>query len=118
MPQIDVQGRTLTCEAGANLRQVLLQAGIPLYNPPAHILNCRGLGTCGTCAVQIEGAVSPMGWRERARLSLPPHQLPSTAAAQGGNGLRLACQVQVLGDLKVTKWPGLWGHRIPPASQT
>ncbi len=115
MPQVQVQGRTLTCEAGANLRQVLLQAGIPLYNPPAHILNCRGLGTC---AVQIEGAVSPMGWRERARLSLPPHQLPSTAAAQGGNGLRLACQVQVLGDLKVTKWPGLWGQRIPPSSQT
>ncbi len=88
MPQIDVQERTLTCEVGTNLQQGLLQAGIPLYNPPAHVLNCRGLGTRSG---QIKGAVFPMGWRERARLALPPHQLPSPAAAQGGNGLRLAC---------------------------
>ncbi|MEN9209970.1 MAG: 2Fe-2S iron-sulfur cluster-binding protein, partial [Thermostichus sp. DG02_2_bins_29] len=96
MPQIQVQDRTLSCAEGANLRQVLLQEGVQLYNPPAHIVNCHGLGTCGTCAVQIEGEVSPMGWRERTRLSLPPHQL--------SKGLRLACQVQVFGDLKVTKW--------------
>ncbi len=114
MPQIQVQERTLSCEEGANLRQVLLEAGIRLYNPPAHIVNCHGLGTCGTCAVQIEGAVSPMGWRERTRLSLPPHQL---SFASGGNGLRLACQVQVLGDLKVTKWPGMWGQNIPSTIQ-
>ncbi|WP_299041649.1 2Fe-2S iron-sulfur cluster-binding protein [uncultured Thermosynechococcus sp.] len=107
MPQIQVQDRTLSCAEGANLRQVLLQEGVQLYNPPAHIVNCHGLGTCGTCAVQIEGEVSPMGWRERTRLSLPPHQL--------SKGLRLACQVQVFGDLKVTKWLGMWGEKLPAA---
>ena len=50
---------------------------------------CRGLGTCGTCAVQVVGKVVPQEWgiQERLRFSFPPHH-PSTSAH-----LRLACQV-------------------------
>ena len=40
---------------------------------------------------------------EERRLALPPHK-PAP-------GLRLACQVQVEGDLTVTKRPGFFGHR-------
>lgn len=102
MPQITAQGKAIACETGANLRQVLLQNGIDLYNSGATVINCHGIGTCGTCAVAIEGEVSEPSWREHTRLSLPPHQ--------PGTQRRLACQVKVLGDLRVTKYDGFWGQ--------
>ncbi len=102
MPVITAQGQTFACASGANLRRVLLQHGVDLYNGGAQVINCRSLGTCGTCAVQIEGAVSPMTWREQTRLSLPPHA--------GLGDRRLACQVQVLGDLQIRKLDGFWGQ--------
>jgi ferredoxin len=85
---------------------ILLRARLPLYNSVARALNCRGFGTCGTCAVRIEGPVSEPTAAERRRASLPPHALAA--------GLRLACQCQVLGDLVVTKHAGIWGQREQP----
>jgi ferredoxin len=106
MPIISAQGKQIECETGANLRQVLLNNGIDLYNGAAKTINCHGLGTCGTCAVAVIGAVSEMGWREKGRLSLPPHAVD--------NGRRLSCQVQVLGDLTVAKYDGFWGQGTTP----
>ena len=105
MPQVTAQGKTFNCDRAANLRKVLLQNNINLYNGNAKVINCRGIGTCGTCSVEIEGEVSSPTWREKTRLSLPPHQ-PQT-------NLRLACQVQVLGDIKVRKYEGFWGQYNP-----
>ena len=103
MFSIQVKDTIIRCEPGANLRQVLLQHQIPVHNGNAKIINCQGLGSCGTCAVAIEGKVSAPNWKEQARLSLPPHHPESSR--------RLACQVKVLGDLTVTKFEGFWGHR-------
>ena len=89
---------------GANLRMVLLRARLPLYNGAARAIHCRGFGTCGTCAVRIEGEVSEPTAVERWRLGFPPHHRES--------GLRLACQCNVLGDLEVTKYEGLWGQHV------
>jgi len=102
MPTVTAQGKTITCAQGANLRQVLLDNGVNVYNGPAQALNCHGLGTCGTCAAKVEGEVSAPKWNEEARLSLPPHSKE--------NGLRLTCQTQVLGDVRVTKYEGFWGE--------
>lgn len=102
MPKVIAQGKTIECEPGANLRQVLLKNNIDLYNPGATVINCHGIGTCGTCAVAIEGEVSDMSWREKTRLSLPPHSSETQR--------RLACQVKVLGDIQVTKYDGFWGQ--------
>ncbi|NJL44715.1 MAG: (2Fe-2S)-binding protein [Leptolyngbyaceae cyanobacterium SM2_3_12] len=102
MPTIFAEGKSIQCETGANLRQVLLAHGVDLYNGQAHIINCRGIGTCGTCAVKVEGEVSPVNWKDRTRRSLPPHN-PE-------RDLRLACQTQVLGDIRVTKYDGFWGQ--------
>jgi ferredoxin len=83
------------------------------HNGSADTLNCRGHGTCGTCAVDIRAdtedaetdpPVSDVGAVERGRLSVPPHDPES--------GLRLACQTRVYGDIAVTKHPGFWGHHI------
>lgn len=103
MPTIHFAGRTVTCETGANLRRVLLDHKLPLYNAPANIIHCRGFGTCGTCAVHIDGPVSQMTKVEQWRLNVPPHN--------HDKGLRLACQCQVLGDLSIQKYEGLWGHK-------
>ncbi len=102
MPTIKAQGKSIECKTGENLRLVLIRNGVDLYNGNATAINCRALGTCGTCAVQIEGDVSEMNWLEKARLALPPH----TADADR----RLACQVRVLGDVRVTKYAGFWGQ--------
>ncbi len=104
MPQITVQGKSFNCEVGANLRQVLLANEVDLYNGNARIINCMGIGTCGTCAVQIEGEVSPPNWKDIARRSLPPHQKD--------RDLRLACQTQVLGDITVSKFNAFWGQGV------
>lgn len=106
MPKITAQGKTFSCQPGANLRQVLLQEGIDLYNGNAALINCRGIGTCGTCAVQIEGEVSAPNWRDRTRCALPPHS--------AGQNRRLACQTEVLGDVEITKFAGFWGQDGQP----
>lgn len=102
MPTIQAQGQTFECAVGMNLRQALLAQGIAVHNDAANVINCRGLGTCGTCAVQIAGEVAPMSWREQTRLSLPPHDLSRQR--------RLCCQIQVVGNLSITKYDGFWGQ--------
>jgi ferredoxin len=106
MVRVFAQGKMIECDRGANLRQVLLKNGVALHNGKAALINCRGIGTCGTCAVQIEGAVTAANWRDQMRRSLPPHSLDRP--------LRLACQIQVLGDIQVTKFDGFWGQGSNP----
>jgi len=113
MPTVTFGDSEVDCEAGATLRDVLLDAGMSPHNGGADTLNCRGHGTCGTCAVEIraddesddaEPPVSDVGTVERGRLSVPPHDPES--------GLRLACRTRVYGDIAVTKHPGFWGQRV------
>lgn len=106
MPEVNAQGKTFTCPRGANLRRVLLENGVALHNGQSKVVNCRGLGTCGTCAVEVDGAVSEANWRDLTRRSLPPHS-PT-------RNLRLACQTQVLGTVSVTKYEGFWGQGAAP----
>ncbi len=102
MPSIKFQGKIINCDQGANLRQVLLKNKLNLYNGNAKYINCRGIGTCGTCAVEIIGAVSPPNWKDQARRSLPPHDPQKNR--------RLACQTKVLGDIEIMKYDGFWGQ--------
>ena len=102
MPKVTAWGKTFECESGSNLRKVLLKNGIELYNGNSKIINCRGIGSCGTCAIAVEGEVSEPNWKEKTRLGFPPHS-PS-------NNRRLACQIQVLGDIRITKYDGFWGQ--------
>lgn len=106
MPTVFACGQTIACAPGANLRSVLLEAGIALYNGKAAWINCRGIGSCGTCAVRVEGEVSEANWRDRGRRSLPPHDRD--------RDLRLACQTRVLGNVRVTKFDEFWGQGRTP----
>lgn len=106
MPRIEFAGQVIECEQGVNLRRVLCEAELPLYNGVSKRIHCRGLGTCGTCAIEITGEVTEPTKVEQWRLGFPPHK--------AGSKLRLACQCEVLGDLKITKHEGMWGHKTTP----
>lgn len=103
MPIIEYNGKRIEVKRGTNLRKACREAGLSLHNGSSRWLNCKGLGTCGTCAVEIEGnSIGPLTAQEKWRLNFPPHQMES--------GLRLACQIKVEGDLKLKKHPGFWGE--------
>lgn len=100
---------------GELLRTALLRRGVSPHNGNSKLINCRGLGTCGTCAVWLGNAsdVSPKKTKETLRLGLPPHG-PESAKR------RLACQCTVLGDVYIKKYDGFWGQdteSLAPASQ-
>lgn len=88
--QVEFRGRQLQAQRGSTLRTALLEAGVTPHNGRATLINCRGLGTCGTCAVEVRGQVEPPQWttQEQLRLNFPPHAPP------GNQQLRLACQVR------------------------
>lgn len=74
---------TLQVDAGTNLLDAILEAGLPLKS------SCGGKGTCGDCLVRI----SEGEYRTR-----PSAVLPEDLSSQGYN---LACQTDVRGDLEV-----------------
>jgi len=104
---VQYRGRALTVPVGTRLRTALLEAGLTPHNDRAQIINCRGLGTCGTCAVEVRGKVQPPSWTaaEQLRLNFPPHKAPNNER------LRLACQVTLCeGDVSVIKYNRFWGQ--------
>jgi len=96
--------------SGSNLRTTLLENGVPLYNGKSATFNCNGLGTCGTCAVQVKAldGSSPKSMprltAEELRLKLPPH-------FNKNENIRLACQCSVNEDVVVEKFEGFCGHK-------
>jgi ferredoxin len=89
MPKVLAQGKTIECVDKANLHQILVQNGIDLYNGNAKVINCRGIGSCGTCAVQIEGEVSQASWRDRTRLFFTsPFSYTKPGLQQSNKGVR------------------------------
>ena len=107
MPNVHFVNWNRTVRVGplSNLRRTALLAGLPLYNGLAKILNCRGMGSCGTCRVRAEPAeaLTPPTFFERIRGCRGP--------------MRLACQTRVASDkqdVTVTKMSGFSGKgRVP-----
>ncbi|HEY4262779.1 MAG TPA: hypothetical protein VGM98_21650 [Schlesneria sp.] len=103
--------KTVEVPVGANLRKEALKAGVQLYPFPHNYLNCMGFGMCHSCRVTIKKGVenvSPQGIFEKASMNIIN---PLTFFARLGNEktLRLACQMQVNGDVEVeTKPPMNW----------
>lgn len=97
---------------GELLRTAALRRGlVSPHNGRANAFNCRGLGTCGTCAVEIEGdSLTDRNAIETFRLSVPPGHGRDSTGTGTRPPLRLACQVPVRGDLVVTKRTGFWGQ--------
>lgn len=100
-------GKELKLKVGTNLREALLEAGIPLDSV------CAGQATCLKCKVQLSGVSTRLSEPEREKLS--PEELR--------NGWRLACQTMVAqpGEVRVPELEisrvkagfGLLGEAIP-----
>ena len=92
--------------AGSNLRAEARKAGVELYRGMERLLNCRGLGLCGTCKILVKSGmenVSPMGLKEKLNFRL--HPLSMLARIDNENEMRLACQCTVNGDCTVAIQP-------------
>ena len=103
---------------GANLRKEAMKAGINLYQGLNglgaglnQVVNCRGMGMCGSCRVNIvKGAenASEMGLVEKFKFNVPVPD-PVACFAYIGNEatMRLACTTQVMGDMEIETGPEL-----------
>lgn len=103
--------------AGANLRKEAMQAGIKLYNglngygaKLNEIVNCHGLGHCGTCRVLITKGMentNPMGAMEKLTFKFNPITPALFAFIGNEDKMRLACCTKVMGDIDVVTRPPL-----------
>ncbi|MCP6758167.1 MAG: hypothetical protein NHB32_05180 [Fischerella sp. CENA71] len=101
MPRVLAQAKTSECIRGTNLRKIVLQNGIDLYNSDAKVINCRLIDSC-SWQMQVESNFAEAHWRQEGRYSLPPHSPPIN--------LGLTCQTQLLGNVKITKFDGFWAE--------
>lgn len=85
----------VVAEKGKNLRKLCLENNIPLYSDIAKLLNCRGLGLCTTCRVQVDPAD---GVSE-------PTNMEKIHLIRDNPKFRLACQCSVEAPVKVSTKP-------------
>ena len=93
---VDLQptGRRVPVPAGLTLLEAAQKAGIDL------VASCGGSGFCGTCQVKIiSGSTSPIS----------PTELDVLDDSQVRQGMRLACQTEVLGDVRIFIPPESFG---------
>jgi len=112
------ENKEIEVPKGANLRKEAIKAGINVHQGVNgfgaglnKIINCHGLGQCGTCRVKITKGMentSAMGFIENVRFHNPlPDPLPCLSYIGNEDTMRLACRVQVLGDIEVETGPTL-----------
>ena len=114
MPTINFvrEGKKVQVEVGENLRYAALDNDIPLYRKfmgVSNYIQCHGNGLCGTDEVIVSpsNAVNPPTWQEKMNENIPPFG----PLRQKQRGTRLACQVQVNGDIEVITGVGFMSPR-------
>jgi ferredoxin len=106
MPKVTFvnEKQDIEIRAGSNLRQEARKAGIEVYRGIDKLINCRGLGLCGTCRVLVKKGMenlSAKGSWERFKLST------MLSAIGHEDEMRLSCSVQVNGDCSIVTRPPL-----------
>jgi ferredoxin len=113
------ENKEIEVPEGANLRKEAIKAGINVHQglngfgaSVNSLVNCHGLGQCGTCRVRITKGMehaSPMGFIESIRFKYMPLPDPIPCLAYIGNEatMRLSCQTLVYGDMEVETGPTL-----------
>ncbi len=95
MPKITVEdtatGKTETLKIGygGNLREAAQARGINLYKGMNEHLNCHGMGSCGTCLIEVEPLENVDG-----------HTIIEKLHKIEGNQ-KLGCRTKVYGDIKI-----------------
>lgn len=90
------QGKAAYVSDGRILREVMLENRIDLYKTMAKLLNCGGVGQCGTCIVDVVSGAEHLSERtpvEEQKLRKKP------------TSFRLACQTLVSGEVTIRTRP-------------
>ena len=104
---------------GAVLRTEAIKAGINLncgvngYGQNLNkVMNCKGLGLCGTCRVLITkgmentNKLTKREWvKFKTPVSIPPDPIPCLAYIGNEESMRLACMTKIFGDVEVASSP-------------
>jgi len=92
----DESVRTLTAEAGTNLRELLVDNGINVYQSFTRWTNCKGKQLCGTCIVNVtDGAINTN------RKSMDE----ASTLRENPDSYRLSCVAFAYGDVTVETFP-------------
>ena len=113
MPKIKFikEKKTVEVPAGENLRKAARREGVELYWGPHRVVNCMGMGMCGSCKVHIQKGVentNRMGFLEYFRILTGP--ILFFARMGHEKDLRLACKTRVYGDIEVETQPEMNLH--------
>ena len=100
--------RTEAIKAGINLNCGVNGIGANLNK----VMNCKGLGMCGTCRVLITQGMDNTNQLTRREwvkfktpVSIPPDPIPCLAFIGNEDTMRLACMTKVFGDIEVVSSP-------------
>ena len=98
MPKVEFEEAnvTITAEEGKDLRKIAQKNKVSIFGGPNKLINCRGFGLCGFDRIKVDpkDCVTPMTWKEKLHL-------------EAKSGIRLACQVKLTADAKVSILPAL-----------
>ncbi|BAC90939.1 2Fe-2S iron-sulfur cluster-binding protein [Gloeobacter violaceus] len=92
----EAEGTTAYVMDGTILRDAMLEKRIDLYKGMAKVLNCGGVGQCGTCIVDILSGIEHCS----ERTPVEDQKLRKKPATY-----RLACQTLVNGEVRVRSKP-------------
>lgn len=88
--------RTLTAPAGVNLRELLVENGVNVYQSVTRWTNCKGKQLCGTCIVNVsDGSINTN------RKSMDE----ASTLRENPDSYRLSCVTYAYGDVTVETFP-------------
>ena len=108
MPKVTFvnEKKEIEVEAGANLREQAMKAGLEVYSGMSRFLNCHGLGLCGTCRVLVKKGMENLSAKTfMERFNFNAHPLTMLAVIGHEDEMRLSCQARVQGDCTVELTP-------------
>ena len=82
---------TTTVDSASVLRNVILDTGAQLYGGMDRLMNCGGMGNCGTCLVDVVEGADLLSEQTEA-------ELKKVKAGKLKEGWRMSCQCLVGGD--------------------
>jgi ferredoxin len=82
---------TTTVDTASVLRAVILDTGAQLYGGMDRLMNCGGMGNCGTCLVDVVEGADLLSEQTEA-------ELRKVKAGKLKEGWRMSCQCLVGGD--------------------
>mmetsp|Transcript_8102 Transcript_8102/g.17528 ORF Transcript_8102/g.17528 Transcript_8102/m.17528 type:complete len:355 (+) Transcript_8102:249-1313(+) len=88
--------RTIEAKAGCNVREVLVDEGINVYQSFTRWTNCKGKQLCGTCIINVSD-----GGTNTNRKSMDE----ASTLRENPDGYRLSCVMFAYGDVTVETFP-------------